>query len=126
LAASLVPSNTVSVTWSRGSTSASSGVPAKGVPSSSSSLMLAKSNASWWPKPCGVWNASAVVVRPSIARVGVLTSPIWPPMRMSPMVLTPRTPWVAPSLYVSVRLVLAATLMSGLSGTLRTDDFCAD
>ena len=47
LAASLVPSKTVAVTWSRGARSASSGVPASGVPSSSSSLMLAKSNASW-------------------------------------------------------------------------------
>ena len=46
LATSLVPSKTVSVTWSRGASSASSGVPCRGVPSSSSSRMLAKSNAS--------------------------------------------------------------------------------
>ena len=47
---------------------------------------------------------------------GVVSGPTVPPMLMSPMVLVPRTPWVAPSTYVSVRLVLAETLMSGLSG----------
>ena len=97
-AASSVPSKTVSLTWSRGASSASSGVPSRGVPWSSSSLMLAKSKASAWPNPCGVWKASAVVVSPSITRVGVLTPPTSPPRRMSAMVLTPRTPLVEPSL----------------------------
>ena len=59
--------------------------------------MRAKSNDSAWPKPCGVWKASAVVVSPSITRLGVATPLTVPPMRMSPMVLTPRTPLRCPS-----------------------------
>ena len=43
---------------------------AAGCPASSSRRMLAKSKDSAWPKPCGVWKASAVVVRPSITSAG--------------------------------------------------------
>ena len=70
LAASPVPSKTVEVTWFRGASSCSRGVPCSGVPASSSRRMRAKSNDSACPKPCGVWKASAVVVSPSIARRG--------------------------------------------------------
>ena len=52
-----------------------------------------------------------------MTRRGVVSGPTVPPTLMSPIVLVPRTPCVSPSAYVSVRLVLAETRMSGLSGT---------
>ena len=51
---------------------------------------------------------------------GVVSGPTVPPMLMSPIVLVPRMPWVLPLAYVSVRLVLAETLISGLSGVETT------